>query len=107
MVFEERLAPVDHIHCAGVLHHTEDPEAILLGFRRWIKPDGEARVMIYDGDRSVTTQSLVPITLWWTEQQFTEMSKTAGFDAEYVGGYDCSAPWRPDCVAACYRLTPC
>ena len=107
MVFEERLAPVDHIHCAGVLHHTEDPEAILLGFRRWIKPDGEARVMIYDGDRSATTQSLVPITLWWTEKQFTEMSNTAGFDAEYMGGYDCSAPWRPDCVAACYRLTPC
>jgi ubiquinone/menaquinone biosynthesis C-methylase UbiE len=100
-------AHVDHIHCAGVLHHTEFPEKILRDFRRLIRPDGEVRVMIYDGDRSEITQSDVPITLWWTEKQFTEMSGDARFDAEYVGGYDCSAPWRPNCQAACYRLTPC
>jgi ubiquinone/menaquinone biosynthesis C-methylase UbiE len=98
---------VDHIHCAGVLHHTEDPVQILRDFRRLLKPDGEARVMIYDGDRSKVTQSRVPITLWWTEKQFTDMCRDARFHAEYQGGYDCSAPWRPDCVAACYRLTRC
>lgn len=98
---------VDHIHCAGVLHHTENPGAILNGFRHLLKPGGEARVMIYDGDRSKVTQSKVPITRWWTETQFTEMCASARFDAEYVGGYDCSAPWRKDCMAACYRLTPC
>ena len=99
------LPNVDHIHCAGVLHHTDEPAAILRGFRRSLKPGGEVRVMIYDGDRSKHTQSEVPITEWWTEQQFTELCGKGGFDAEYVGGYDCSAPWRPDCIAACYRLT--
>lgn len=99
--------PVDHIHCAGVLHHTEYPEQILRDFRLLLKPGGDASVMIYDGDRSTISQSKVPITLWWTETQFVEMCGHAGFDAVYVGGYDCSAPWRPDCMAACYRLTPC
>jgi 2-polyprenyl-3-methyl-5-hydroxy-6-metoxy-1,4-benzoquinol methylase len=106
----ERLsdAPtVDHIHCAGVLHHTENPDEILRGFWHCLKPGGEARIMIYDGDRSTVSQSEVPITLWWTEAQFTELCADAGFNAEYVGGYDCSAPWRPDCMAACYRLTQC
>src|SRR5262245_11108849 len=58
---------VDHIHCAGVLHHTEDPMDILKSFKRLLKPGGECRVMIYDGDRSTKTQSKVPITMWWTE----------------------------------------
>lgn len=98
---------VDHIHCAGVLHHTENPDAILRGFWHCLKPGGEARIMIYDGDRSTVSQSNVPITLWWTEAQFTELCADAGFHTEYVGGYDCSAPWRQDCVAACYRLTQC
>ena len=83
------------------------PAAILTGFRHLLKRGGEARVMIYDGDRSTISQSKVPITRWWTEDQFTEMCAAAGFDADYVGGYDCSAPWRPDCMAACYRLTVC
>ena len=98
---------VDHIHCAGVLHHTDRPVEILKEFRRVLRPGGEARVMIYDGDRSKHTQSKVPITEWWTEEQFTGLCRKGGLKAEYVGGYDCSAPWRPDCVAACYRLTPC
>lgn len=96
---------VDHIHCAGVLHHTENPDEILRGFWHCLKPGGEVRAMIYDGDRSTVSQSEVPITLWWTEAQFTELCADAGFHAEYVGGYDCSAPWRQDCIAACYRLT--
>lgn len=106
---ERRRLPsgVDHIHCAGVLHHTAEPVAILRGFRRVLRPGGEVRVMIYDGDRSKHTQSKVPITEWWTEDQFGELCSKGGFYAEYVGGYDCSAPWRPDCLAACYRLTPC
>lgn len=99
------LPPVDHIHCAGVLHHTEDPMHILKMFRRAIKPDGEVRVMIYDGDRSKHTQSKVPITAWWTADEFGAMAFSAGFREEWMGSYECSAPWRKDCYAACYRLT--
>jgi SAM-dependent methyltransferase len=98
-------AKVDHVHCAGVLHHTEDPLGILKTLRASLKPGGEARVMVYDGDRSEHTQSEVPITLWWTEQEFAYLCHLAGFDAEQVGHYECSALWRPDCYAACYRLT--
>jgi len=96
---------VDHIHCAGVLHHTENPSSILKDFRRILRPDGEVRVMVYDGDRSKHTRSEVPITLWWTEQEFKYLAYLSGFDAEYLGSYECSAPWRPVCWAACYRLT--
>ena len=96
---------VDHIHCAGVLHHTEDPMSILKDFRRLLKPDGECRVMIYDGDRSTHTKSEVPITKWWRETEFKHMAYMAGFDTDYVGSYPCSAPWRPNCFAACYRMT--
>lgn len=103
--FNTTDAPVDHIHCAGVLHHTEDPDLILESFRRWLRPGGDISVMVYDGDRSQHTQSQVPITRWWTEPEFAQLCATAGLIAEYVGGYDCSAEWRPNCMAACYRLT--
>jgi SAM-dependent methyltransferase len=102
----DRLPKVDYVHCAGVLHHTEDPLGILKDMRAALKPKGQGRVMIYDGDRSTKSKSKVPITLWWTEHEFVYLAFMAGFGAEYVGSYECSAPWRPDCYAACYSLTP-
>ncbi len=98
------IPPVDHVHCAGVLHHTEDPLGCLKDMRHALKPGGEARVMIYDGDLSKHTKSKVPITLWFTEQEFVYLAYMGGFLAEKMGFYECSAPWRPDCYAACYRL---
>lgn len=95
---------VTHIHCAGVLHHLEDPLPVLHHFARVIG-SGEARVMVYDGDRSTHSQSEVPVTHWWGEAEFKDLAGQAGLQAEYMGGYDCSAEWRPDCQAACYRLT--
>lgn len=96
---------VDHVHCAGVLHHTDDAPAILKRLRMALKPEGDGNVMIYDGDRSEHTQSKVPITHWWTESEFTYMAYMAGFNAQQIGHYDCSAPWRKNCYAACYHLT--
>ena len=96
---------VDHIHCAGVLHHTADPMSILKDFHRLLRPEGEVRVMIYDGDRSTHSESEVPITKWWRETEFKHMAYIAGFDTDYMGSYECSAPWRPNCFAACYRMT--
>lgn len=104
-VLSHDIPLVDHIHCAGVLHHTNNATEILQSFRRVLKLGGEARVMIYDGDRSTRSQSKVPITHWWSERTFTRMAQQAGFDAEQIGHYECSAPWRPNCFAACYRLT--
>lgn len=96
---------VDHVHCAGVLHHTGNPWALLKRMRRALANGGDARVMIYDGDRSEHTQSDVPITHWWGEDEFKEMAQQADFTAEYLGSYECSAPWRPNCYAACYALS--
>lgn len=100
---EDSIPAVDHIHCAGVLHHTEDPLSILKDMRQVLK--GDANVMVYDGERSKHTQSEVPITIWWTHDEFAYLASMAGFETEYRGSYECSAPWRPDCFAACYRLT--
>ena len=105
-VTRDHLPQVDYAHCAGVLHHTEDPLGILKDLRASLKPGGEARVMIYDGDRSRHSESKVPITLWWTEHEFVYLAFMAGFGADYLGSYECSAPWRPDCFAACYSLKP-
>lgn len=99
------IPKVDHVHCAGVLHHAEDPFLILKDMHSALKSDGTAAVMIYDGDRSRHTKSKVPITRWWTEEEFTYLAWMGGFDSEQVGYYDCSAPWRRDCYAACYHLT--
>ncbi len=98
------IPKVDHVHCAGVLHHTDDPLGCLKDMRHALKDLGDARVMIYDGDLSKHTKSKVPITLWWTEQEFVYLCYMAGFLAEKMGFYECSAPWRPACYAACYRL---
>jgi ubiquinone/menaquinone biosynthesis C-methylase UbiE len=98
------IPKVDHVHCAGVLHHSENPLGCLKDMRRALKIAGEARVMIYDGDLSKHTQSDVPITVWWKEWEFIALARMAGFQAEKVGVYECSAPWRPDCFAACYTL---
>lgn len=103
-VERDSIPTVDHIHCAGVLHHTEDPLSILKDMRQVLSEGGDVNVMNYDGDRSPHTQSKVPITTWWTHKEFGHLASMAGFETEYLGSYECSAPWRPDCYAACYRL---
>lgn len=96
--------PVDHVHCAGVLHHVSDPIGALLKMRRALRTGGEARVMVYDGEKSTHSQSDVPITEWWTHKEFLALAREAGFKGKYIGSYPCSSPWRPDCHAACYVL---
>lgn len=98
------LPAVDYIHCAGVLHHVSNPWRILRAFRYALRPRGECRIMVYDGDSSEHTQSDVPITRWWTRGEVVVMAAEAGFQAVYLGSYECSAPWRPNCFAACYVL---
>ena len=99
---DDDLPAVDHAHCAGVLHHMHDPLGALQRIRD-VSPT--LNVMIYDGDRSLHTQSLVPITEWWTEKEFKRLAAHGGWKAEYKGSYECSAAWRPSCYAACYWLT--
>lgn len=81
---------VNHVHCAGVLHHMEDPLGALHRFRAALR-DGEARIMVYDGELSTHSQSEVPITEWWTPTEFLALAAEAGFVGEHVGSYPCSA----------------
>lgn len=99
---DDPLPAVDHVHCAGVLHHMHDPLDALLRLRRCAP---EARVMVYDGKKSEHSTSLVPITEWWTPKEFVTLCDDAGWKALYEGSYECSAAWRPNCWAACFSLT--
>ena len=99
---DDPLPAVDHVHCAGVLHHMHDPEDALLRLRSCAP---SARFMVYDGKKSEHSQSLVPITEWWTPKEFISMCDDAGWAAVYVGSYECSASWRPNCWAACFSAT--
>ena len=103
IMLPQDLPKVDHIHCAGVLHHCEDPLGILREFRTALIGE-DVRVMVYDGEISEKSTSLVPITEWWTRKEFKDLARAAGFEAEYHGSYPCSTEWRPNCYAACYSL---
>jgi SAM-dependent methyltransferase len=98
------LPKVDHVHCAGVLHHVTQPGRVLVALRMAMREGAELRLMVYDGGRSIPTQSEVPITRWWTQEQVLHMAERAVLQAEYVGGYPCEAEWRKGCYAACYRM---
>ncbi len=99
---DDVLPQVDHVHCAGVLHHMHDPLDALMRLRA-VAP--KARMMVYDGERSDHSQSAVPITEWWTPKEFVALCREAEWKAKHVGSYECSAEWRPNCWAACYALT--
>jgi cyclopropane fatty-acyl-phospholipid synthase-like methyltransferase len=99
-----RYSPYDHIHCAGVLHHIDKPFHTLHRLSEMLKPGGEIRLMVYDGDISTQSQSEVPVTFWWTAEEMHEMAEMIGMHALHMGSYECSAEWRPNCWAACYRL---
>ena len=43
-------ASVDYVHSSGVVHHAQDPAAVLREFRRVLKPTGRCRIMIYHYD---------------------------------------------------------
>lgn len=101
---DDQMPLVDHVHCAGVLHHVHDPVEVLHKLRRSLREGGEARMMVYDGEMSTHSQSDVPITEWWTHREFLALAAEAGFTGKYVGSYECSSQWRPDCHAACYQL---
>lgn len=101
---DDELPEVDHIHCAGVLHHVHDPRFVLQRLRKALRKGGDANVMVYDGEQSEHSQSAVPITEWWTHAEFLNLVADAGWRGKYLGSYPCSAEWRPNCHAACYWL---
>jgi ubiquinone/menaquinone biosynthesis C-methylase UbiE len=106
---------VGYVNCGGVLHHTSRPDVILHEFHRVLKPGSVARIMVYnrnsvwfhlytayirlivdnafpglDADQAfsrTTDGEHCPISRSYRPSDFLGLLKTAGFDAEFVGGY--------------------
>jgi SAM-dependent methyltransferase len=93
--------PVDHVMCAGVLHHVSDPAAALERMRRALRPDGEIRLMVYEADSHLYREVCgndpeefrricdngAPIAKAWTQRQVADLAKAAGLRATWLGSY--------------------
>ena len=108
---------VDYIHCTGVLHHTAQPKRVLMEFARILKPDGEARLMVYHKDslyfilyveyliqkkyrlhsnltsddafKIQTDGPNCPISRAWTEADVRGLCDNTGLKFKYLGtGYE-------------------
>lgn len=106
---------VDYIYCEGVLHHTSYPEKILAEFRRILKPDGTACIMVYNYNsvwvhlytayQKMIVQNAFPgltlmdafarntdgvdcpISRCYRGEEFVSICEEAGFRTEFRGGY--------------------
>ena len=104
---------IDHIHCSGVVHHVPDPVGVLKEFRRILKPEGSANVMVYNFDsiwlhlyvayQKILVENLYsgldireafskttdgencPISRVYTAAEFVALCRQAGLRAELVG----------------------
>jgi SAM-dependent methyltransferase len=105
---------LDYIHCSGVLHHLADPARTLRALRQAVKPDGRARVMVYNRDsvwyhlyagyvlpvawkalpqdtgtdevfRMSTDGPQCPISDSYTAETFRELATYSGWHCETVG----------------------
>jgi ubiquinone/menaquinone biosynthesis C-methylase UbiE len=105
---------VDYVHSSGVLHHLEDPLQALSEFKRVLRPNGSARIMIYNKDsiwwhlyvpyvlqirrrqispnldiaeafRMSTDGPGCPISRAYTFESFAALARRAGFHTEKVG----------------------
>jgi ubiquinone/menaquinone biosynthesis C-methylase UbiE len=106
-------ASIDIVHSSGVLHHTPDPERILREFRRILRPEGEARIMVYNRDsiffhlhvayqnmaldperrempieevfRALTDGPYCPISRCYRPDEFVALARGCGFEAHFMG----------------------
>lgn len=104
---------VDYIHSSGVLHHTPNMDEILKELYRILKPDGKARIMIYnknsiwcnlyvpyilqikgklyqndtfqDAFRKSTDGEDCPISNCYTPDEYIEICNKAGFKTKFIG----------------------
>jgi SAM-dependent methyltransferase len=104
---------IDYVHCSGVLMTVADPLKTLGEFRRILRKDGRARLMVYNYDsiwvhlyvahvlrakvEAFRTMSVMevflrstdgvecPINRCWTAVEFLGLCEQAGFDATHMG----------------------
>jgi ubiquinone/menaquinone biosynthesis C-methylase UbiE len=106
---------VDYLQCQGVLQHVSAPGQVLRELHRVLKPDRQARVMVYNHDsvwlhlytsyvvmllegrhREMAVEDVFqlttdgedcPIARCWRAEEFVALCEQAGFHAEFLGGY--------------------
>jgi SAM-dependent methyltransferase len=78
---------VDYVHASGVLHHVPDVLAWLREFRRVLRPDGEARIMVYNHD-SVWMHLFVAYMKRLVEGTLLDLTLEEAF-ARTTDGEDC------------------
>ena len=106
---------IDYMQSQGVIHHTSDPLGVLRELRRVVKPGSTSRVMVYNRDSvrfhlfaayilqivqgrfrhlsveeafgKTTDGEDCPIARCWRPAEFIEICRSAGFEAEFLGGY--------------------
>lgn len=104
---------IDYIHSSGVLHHVPDPAQVLREFKRILRPDGEARIMVYNYDslwlhlhvafiarivkklyRDISIREAFsrftdgeecPQANVYKPKEFVELASTAGLNCEFLG----------------------
>ena len=106
-------ASFDHIHCAGVLHHMNNPAEILREFSRVLRTDGTIHIMVYnyyslwvhlyvayqltlvenfhpdaellDRFRMSTDGVKCPISNCYRPDEWIRICKESGLDASFLG----------------------
>jgi SAM-dependent methyltransferase len=104
---------IDYVHSSGVVHHAEDPAAVLREFRRVLRPDGRCRIMVYhyasiwlhlyvayvrqivegrDSGKDVraafatsTDGEACPISRVYQEHEFIALAQSCGFHCRFLG----------------------
>jgi ubiquinone/menaquinone biosynthesis C-methylase UbiE len=111
---------VDHIHCAGVLHHLADPSAALRMLARALRPEAEIRMMVYSSESEFfqvqcggsaelfarTVDHGAPIVRAWSRVEVADLAAKAGLVTVYRGSYRIPDETTGPGLSACYSLMP-
>ena len=109
---------VDHIHCAGVLHHLADPSAALRMLARALKPEAEIRMMVYSAESQFVQQHCggdlerfqrvidhdAPIARAWTQAEVKQLAADANLNAAYLGSYRIPSETEGPGLSSCWSL---
>jgi ubiquinone/menaquinone biosynthesis C-methylase UbiE len=109
---------VDHIHCAGVLHHLAHPSAALRMLARALRPEAEIRMMVYSAESQFVQETCggdleefqrvidhdAPVARAWTRAEVRAMAEDVGLKAQYLGSYRIPSETEGAGLSSCWSL---
>lgn len=78
----------DVVHCSGVLHHIPKPRPVVRQMSRWLKANGELRLMLYSDDAWRLTTNAEPPSEVETHKLFRRFVTAMDGVGEYSDWYD-------------------